>query len=165
VTLRYAAYGSNLHPLRLELRIPSARLLGTDYHAGYSLRFHKLSRDASGKCGIFESSSGVHFAVFEMSADDQAALDRIEGVGAGYERVTISLPTFGDCFTYLPSPSHVDQNLKPYDWYREMVLLGCAAHVFPADYCDDIRAIDSIADPDKDRRRLNEAVIDRLRSG
>lgn len=165
MTVRYAAYGSNLHPLRLQLRIPSARLLGTDYHPGYSLHFHKLSRDASGKCGIFEGSTGVHFAVYEMSTDDQAMLDGIEGVGAGYERAAIILPEFGRCFTYLPSRDHVDPVLKPYDWYHEMVLLGCAVHGFPAEYYDTIQTIDSIADPDEERRRSNADIIDRLRSG
>lgn len=31
-TIRYAAYGSNLHPLRLAARITSARLLGCQKH-------------------------------------------------------------------------------------------------------------------------------------
>ncbi len=162
MTLRYAAYGSNLHPRRLGLRIPSARLLGTDFHAGYSLRFHKLSRDGSGKCGIFEGSSGVHFAAYEMRLEDQARLDDIEGVGKGYDRGTIALPSFGTCFTYFPSADHVDPELKPYHWYREMVVQGCLAHGFPGAYCDAIRETATIVDPDESRRASNEAILSQL---
>ncbi len=163
MTLRYAAYGSNLHPRRLNLRIPAARLLGTDFHPDFSMRFHKRSRDASGKCGIFAGSSGVHFAVYAMSEDDADTLDQIEGVGAGYERSTIVLQGFGKCFTYLPSPGHVDAGLKPYEWYHEMVLLGCAAHGFPEDYCDAVRAAKTIPDPDPSRRTTNGVILSQLR--
>ncbi|MDJ0698434.1 MAG: gamma-glutamylcyclotransferase family protein [Woeseiaceae bacterium] len=165
MTLRYAAYGSNLHPGRLKLRIPAARLLGTDLHPDYSLRFHKLSHDASGKCGIFEGSSGVHFAVYEMSARDQARLDEIEGAGRGYDRVAIELPRFGRCFTYLPSPDHVDAGLTPYAWYREFVLLGCLFHGFPDDYCAAVRKTDTIPDPDATRRSANETIVSWLQAG
>ncbi len=163
MTQRYAAYGSNLHPLRLELRTPSAKLLGTDFHPGYSLRFHKLSRDASGKCGIFEGSTGVWFAVYELKRDDRRKLDAIEGVGAGYEIGVISLPEFGDCFTYIPSEDHVSAELRPYDWYREIVLQGCRYHGFPADYCKRIAATNIVDDPDAERRHNNAEILNRLR--
>ena len=35
----YAAYGSNLHPVRLRERVPSAELLGTGVLEGRELRF------------------------------------------------------------------------------------------------------------------------------
>ncbi len=165
MTLRYAAYGSNLHPRRLGLRIPSARLLGTDFHPDYSLRFHKRSRDGSGKCGIFQGSSGVHFAVYEVGLEDQARLDDIEGVGKGYDRGTIALPGFGHCFTYFPSDDHVDPELQPYDWYREMVVQGCLAHGFPGKYREAIRETGAIPDLDESRRVSNESILSQLRSG
>ncbi len=165
MTVRYAAYGSNLHPRRLQLRIPCAQLSGTDFHPDYSLRFHKLSRDASGKCGIFAGSSGVHFAVYEISASGRAKLDDIEGVGLGYERATIELPRFGECYTYLPSNDHVDAGLRPYAWYHEFVLLGCEFHGFPGDYCDAVRKTGTIPDPDASRRLANEAILSQLGAG
>lgn len=163
MTRRYASYGSNLHPVRLQQRVPSARLLGTSYHPDYSLRFHKLSRDGSAKCGIFEGSTGVHFAVFELTENDKIALDAIEGVGKGYDLALIELPGFGECFTYLPADTHVRPDLAPYDWYREIVLLGCELHGFPDDYCAAIRDVATTKDPDDERQRINSDTVAALR--
>ena len=162
MTRRYAAYGSNLHPVRLKLRTPSARLLGTSFHPDYSLRFHKQSLDGSAKCGIFEGSTGVHFAVYELTENDKKTLDAIEGVGKGYDLVHIDIPGFGECFTYLPSKTHVRPDLVPYDWYRDIVLLGCELHGFPDDYCNTIRNVATTTDPNDERRRLNGDTVSLL---
>ena len=79
--MKYAAYGSNLHPLRLSRRLPSAELISSAYLPDWSLHFHKRSIDESGKCNIRRGGSGVHYAIFEISLEDKLALDRIEGVG------------------------------------------------------------------------------------
>jgi len=161
--VRYAAYGSNLHPLRLQQRTPSARLLGTSYHPDYSLRFEKWSLDGSGKCGIFEGSSGVHFAVYELDPGEKPILDRVEGVGLGYEVKTLELPDYGECFTYVPASSHVRNELEPYSWYHEIVLLGCEAHGFPDDYVSRLRRQPTTRDPDANRRKLNQQLIELLK--
>lgn len=158
----YAAYGSNLHPLRLQQRTPSARLLGTAFSPDYSLRFQKWSLDGSGKCGIFKGSSGVHFAVYQLDSEEKSILDRIEGVGSGYEVEIIDLPGFGECITYVPSRSHVRHELEPYDWYHEIVLLGCELHGFPADYIERIRQETTSEDPDLERQSLNRRLIGML---
>lgn len=159
----YAAYGSNLHPLRLQQRTPSARLLGTAFSPDYSLRFQKWSLDGSGKCGIFKGSSGVHFAIYELAGEDKSVLDKIEGVGLGYEVEIIDLPDFDECITYVPARSHVRHELAPYDWYHEIVLLGCEHHGFPTDYIDRIRQETVSEDPDRERRTLNRNLIGMLR--
>ena len=123
--IRYAAYGSNLHPIRLTDRIPSTRLLGTSFVPGWSLKFHKRSKDGSGKCNILQPGDGVHIAVYEMRKAEKQELDEIEGLGKGYEDASIVVPEFGRCSTYLGSASHVCNDLAPFDWYKEMVLLGC----------------------------------------
>lgn len=80
----YAAYGSNLHPLRLRERVASARLIGTHFLADWSLRFHKRSRDKSAKCNIDAGGSGIYVAVSDISVADMRTLDGIEGLGSGY---------------------------------------------------------------------------------
>ena len=122
--MKYAAYGSNLHPVRITERLPSARLLGTGHLGDWSLPFHKLSQDASGKCSIVPGTEGVHFAIFDISEDDKLVLDRIEGVGSGYAAASLNIPPFGDCATYIAEAPYVDEALRPYDWYREFVLAG-----------------------------------------
>ena len=163
--MRYAAYGSNLHPVRLGERLPSARLLGTGHLPDWSLRFHKLSRDASGKCSIVPGDNGVHFAIFDISEHDKLELDRIEGVGSGYAAASLHIPSFGDCATYIAEATYVDDALRPYDWYREFVLAGAAFHDFPADYVARIAAVRAIPDPDLERRARQWALAERIRAG
>ena len=161
----YAAYGSNLHPLRLGERLPSARLVGTGFLPDWSLRFHKLSKDRSGKCSIVPGDEGVHFAIFDISDDDKLELDRIEGVGSGYAATSLLIPPFGDCATYVAEASHVDEGLPPYDWYREFVLAGAAFHDFPADYVAHIAAVRAIKDPVIERSAAMWALAERIRAG
>ena len=163
--MRYAAYGSNLHPLRLGERLPSARLVGTGFLPDWSLRFHKLSKDRSGKCSIVSGDEGAYFAIFDISDDDKLELDRIEGVGNGYGSTSLHIPSFGDCATYIAEASHVDDALRPYDWYREFVLAGAAFHVFPADYVARIAAVRAIPDPDIERRARQWALAERILAG
>ena len=162
-TSLYAAYGSNLHPQRLRERIRSATLRGTGFLRKYTLQFHKRGQDQSAKCGITECGQGLHVAVYEVNAGDRKVLDRIEGVGKGYDVDEISVPGFGKCFTYVASHTHIDELLHPFDWYREMVLLGCRRHAFPASYCEQIAALPVIEDPDSGRRQRNWRTVELLR--
>ena len=141
----------------------SARLLGTGFVENRELRFNKRSLDASGKCSVEPAGAGVHVAVYALDAADKTALDEIEGVGQGYHDSLIDVPGFSDCATYVAEDDHKDDDLRPYDWYRELVLLGCHYLEFPAAYIASIAAIDSIPDPDRQRRELNEDLIRRIR--
>jgi gamma-glutamylcyclotransferase len=152
----YAAYGSNLHPERLRERIRSAALRGTSFLRRYTLQFHKRGQDQSAKCGFTDCGQG-------LDAADRKVLDTIEGVGKGYDVDEISVPGFGKCFTYVASHTHIDDLLHPFDWYREMVLLGCLQHAFPAPYCEQIAALPVIEDPDPVRRAKNWSTVDKLR--
>ena len=50
--LFYFAYGSNLHPNRLEARIGKSHQLGLFKLVNYKLKFNKPSNDGSAKCNI-----------------------------------------------------------------------------------------------------------------
>ena len=162
-TSLYAAYGSNLHPRRLRERIKSATLRGTGFLQKYTLRFHKRGQDRSAKCGFSDCGEGMHVAVYEVQDADRKILDAIEGVGKGYDVDEIGVPGFGKCFTYVAAHTHIDELLRPFDWYREMVLLGCLRHAFPATYCERIAALPVIEDPDTARRKKNWRTVDLLR--
>lgn len=159
----YAAYGSNLHPRRLRERIRSATLRGTSFLHKYTLQFHKRGQDRSAKCGFTDCGQGLHVAVYEVADADRRVLDAVEGVGKGYDVDEISVPGFGKCFTYVASRSHIDELLHPFDWYREMVLLGCLRHAFPVPYCERIAALPVIEDPDPARRERNWRTVELLR--
>jgi hypothetical protein len=163
--MKYAAYGSNLHPLRLSDRIASAQLVADVFLPDWSLKFHKRSEDQSGKCSIRAGSDGVHLAVFEISLEDKIRLDRIEGVGEGYSEISLRIPGLGQCVSYAASESHIDDSLRPYDWYKELVLLGARFHGFPDDYLDHIESVPAIEDPDPDRRLRRWTTVERVKAG
>lgn len=81
-SLHYLAYGSNLHPLRLMERVPSARLIGVTEITGYQLRFHKRGKDGSAKCDLCWSDdrkSSVFGAIYRIASNEKPILDRAEG--------------------------------------------------------------------------------------
>ena len=160
--VRYAAYGSNLHPVRLTERLSSAQLVGPAFVPGRTLEFHKRSIDGSAKCTIVEGGEGVHVAVYDISIDDKHRLDEIEGVGRGYSDETIDVPGFGLCATYVAEPTHVVTDLGPYRWYQALVVQGCRFHGFPASYIARIAGVASVEDPDDARRVTNDALVARL---
>lgn len=161
----YAAYGSNLHPRRLQKRVSSARLLGTSFSPAYDLKFHKQSDvDGSGKCSVFAGEGGVHLAIYEIETSQKHDLDRIEGLGQGYDLLTLRDEKFGDCLTYVANPAVVNELIQPFDWYKELVLLGCTQHGFPDAYVRQVKSIVSLTDPDADRSRERWALVEELRN-
>ena len=159
----YAAYGSNLHPVRLLTRLPGSRFLGSAAIAGKRLCFHKRGQDGSGKCTIVAGDGSIHVAVYQINARERDRLDRIEGVGSGYCVETIEAPGFGECFTYIAPPSYIDYKLRPYSWYKEFVLVGCEALEFPIDYIAMIEEVATIDDADKERYAANMLLVENAR--
>lgn len=160
--MRYLAYGSNLHPLRIGMRVESARFLGTAFVEGWSLKFHKRGKDGSGKCNIVAGGEGIHAAIYRLSESDRVILDRIEGLGYGYETGAIDVPGFGGCHVYLGDPAFLDDSLAPFRWYKSLVLLGARYHGFPASYVEAISAAHADEDPDPVRRAESELIVERI---
>ena len=163
--IKYAAYGFNLHPIRLSERIPSAKLLGKGILVGKSLRFHKRSKDGSGKCNIVDDDQQqVYVAVYELDESEKPALDNAEGVGYGYRSEEVKVDGFGECITYIAEDSHIDDSLKPYTWYKEMLLVGCEKLEIPKAYIDHIRCVDANDDFDQQRQAKNMELVARAKN-
>ena len=164
----YFAYGSNLHPVRLIERVPSAQLMGLATYDNHGLAFHKKSFDGSGKCSIFQSSVEkdlVYGALYKFNPEHKPNLDRIEGKCSGYNDRRIKVKFNRDeisCFTYCAQPSHVVEHLKPYDWYKQLVILGARYLNFPRNYISKIESVKSMDDPDISRQKKNEIIIDKI---
>ncbi|MCI0506566.1 MAG: gamma-glutamylcyclotransferase [Gammaproteobacteria bacterium] len=166
--LYYLAYGSNLHPLRLAARVPSARFFGPTAISGYKLCFHKCHQeDQSGKCNMYLTgmdSDAVYGAVYTMHAGEKPLLDKCEG--PGYRCDTIRLELAGnqlDCFVYIAEHSHIDDNLAPYCWYKNIVLLGAEYHRLPEYYLDGIRQVKAAQDPDAARHSKHYELIEQMK--
>lgn len=158
--IKYAAYGSNLHPVRLSERVPSAQLTGKGALEGWTLRFHKLSKDGSGKCNIIKDESQlVYVAIYEIDDSEKPILDNVEGVGYGYQSEEVFVKGYGTCFTYIAEDTHIDDSLRPYTWYKELVLVGCEYLKIPVSYIESIQSVDAMEDVDEQRVAKNMALL------
>ncbi|MEM6581951.1 MAG: gamma-glutamylcyclotransferase family protein [Pseudomonadota bacterium] len=161
----YLAYGSNLHPLRLQERVPSAALVGVVRLDGYRMLFAKQSHDGSGKCMIVpaqENLAVVYGAIYEIEPGEKPRLDAAEGRGAGYEDHSLSCEWAGETispFTYLAQEGYIDADLRPYRWYLDMAIEGARYHGFADDYIAALAKTSAIPDPDAERNRENQARV------
>lgn len=166
--LHYFAYGSNLHPVRLVERVPSARFVGTVELTHHDLLFHKKSHDGSGKCNLLRTgaeSDRVHGAIYALDPEHKVLLDRHEGKGSGYMDNPLKVQHQGmdySCFTYLAQPSYIVDHLQPYHWYKKLVLLGALYCQFPHSYVAAIESVKSIDDPDDSRRKEHDVLIKKI---
>lgn len=90
----YAAYGSNLNIGQMRWRCPGARIIGTSEIPDYGLLF-KGSK--TGAYLTIEPKEGekVPVGIWEVDAENEAALDRYEGFPSFYYKVEMVLPIRG----------------------------------------------------------------------
>ena len=162
----YFAYGSNMLEQRLKERVKSAEFFSNAWIRGYEVRFRKISIDDSGKADLVQTGNLediVHGVVYQFDPDHWHALDKHEGAtgnNPGYDRVPIQVHTDSgnrDVTTYLARRGSIDESLKPYTWYRDLILCGAEQHGLPEDYRQKIENIVDIPDPDENRKEKREA--------
>lgn len=146
--MKYFAYGSNMLNERLRARVKSAANPRRVTVQGYNLCFSKRSSDGSGKCAIIKTGSAndvVHGVVFDVEDAEIGKLDRAEGVGYGYTRddtFMLNVDEVSQQVTvYLAESSYIDNALRPYRWYRDLVLAGAEQHSLPQDYVARLAAV------------------------
>lgn len=174
-TLKIFSYGSNMSSRRLRARVSSARFLRIGYVVGYTLRFHKRGRlDRSGKANMLCTGARedrVWGVVREIDPAEKPDLDRVEGLGAGYEEERVEVWTGGggggpsdlaecvEAWAYIADPAYIDDALLPYDWYLEFVRKGAREHGLPDSYVVGIEGRESIPDPDEERSERNRRIL------
>jgi hypothetical protein len=162
----YFAYGSNLHPVRLQERVPSARLVGTGVLPGHDVLFGKRGMDGSGKCSVARgvgSDDGVHGALFEMLRHERGVLDAAEGPDYARKHAAFALNGVTvNAFYYEAKVLHVGEFLPPFYWYRELVLAGARFNALPDAYVRGLAAAECMPDPDEVRARRMDALLTRL---
>lgn len=156
-TFLYFAYGSNMLTRRLLGRTPSARAVGLATLHGHALRWHKVSKDGSGKCDVVASADGTVYGVlFEIDLSDKPALDRAEGLGWGYRQVELEVQTAGGPVQALSyQATNIDHGTKPYDWYQTLVVAGAREHGLSADYVQTLEAVATVEDWNRERATEN----------
>lgn len=159
--LLYLAYGSNLWPARLAARVGPVAVVGTVRLPDRALRFDKRGADGSGKCTLEAAAGAVSFgAIYTLNEAARVILDRIEGVGRGYAAQWIEVDGFPPCYVYLAEDSARSAALRPFEWYKTLVLAGARHHRFPADYLSQIDAVPAVPDPDPVRAARNLTDLD-----
>lgn len=131
-TRLYVAYGSNLNVRQMRMRCPGARAIGTSAIEGYELLY---KGSMTGSYLTIERKKGcrVPVAIWEVTEEDERALDRYEGFPHFYYKAEKVLPvTRADtgeverrrCFVYImhedrplgiPAGFYVDTCLEGYD--------------------------------------------------
>ena len=161
--LNYFAFGSNLSSPRLLQRLPGAEVHCVATLERHQLRWHKNSRDLSGKCDIVVTDDPrdiVYGVVYLMTHDEGLELDRYETADFGYQRKQVEVAALhGEiitAFTYFAR--NINRDRQPYHWYKEHVLRGALEHGFPPHYVEHIRATPSIDDHDEQRHRRELAI-------
>lgn len=157
--MNYFAYGSNMSLQRLQARVPVARPLGAAVLPGHSLRFHKAGRDGSAKCDAFHTADladAIHGVLFHIDEAGKAVLDRVEGLGAGYDEKQVILACGTAAVTYVAT--HIDETLLPFHWYKQHVLVGATEARLPADYVYRIEQHPAVNDPDPARHAREIAI-------
>lgn len=155
----YFAYGSNMHTPRLRFRVRGCKVIGIATLVGHELRFHKASKDGSGKCDACWTGSPTDLIVgvlYTLPASQKSALDRAEGLGQGYDEATITVVTAEgeaiDAVAYFASDGAKDEKRKPYQWYKDFVERGAREHDLPEDYIQRfIVNVEAVPDPDANR--------------
>ncbi len=159
----YLAYGSNMWPRRLEARLGFCRVLGQACVDGYALRFHKSGKDGSGKCDACRTGRDgdrLYGVVYEVSDDQKRALDHIEGIGYWSEQLTVrSAVGRIDAALYRAAPDFIDARLRPFCWYKALVLAGATSANLPADYLFQIASVIEHQDTDEIRAREHYALL------
>lgn len=86
----YAAYGSNLNHRQMAKRCENAKFAGTGVLKHYSLRF-RGDPDQAFATVVADETGFVPVALWEISSEDEKALDRYEGVPFHYFKQEISV--------------------------------------------------------------------------
>ena len=146
-----------MHPARLGERVPSSEQISIASVSGYVLRFHKRGQDGSAKCNMLytgKSDDVVQGVIYSMQASERDNLDSAEGLGKGYEIQHLSFATVAGvhpAFCYIAEQYAIDDTLKPFDWYKALVLRAVEHQQFPECYIQKIRLIETIEDTDQAR--------------
>src|SRR5712691_168201 len=159
----YFAYGSNMSSPRLRYRVKSANSIGVAELEGFTLRWHKKSKDGSGKCNAFRADGRTLIGVvFEFDPKEKRVLDAAEGLGFGYNEQKIDVRLAGQptsVCVYLADTRYIDDSLLPYTWYKDFVLTGAKEHQLPNEYIAAIEAQVAGIDPNSSRENHERAKV------
>lgn len=165
--LLYLAYGSNMCSARLTARVPSAAFHSIGKLKGYQLAFNKVGTDGSAKANIIATGSAediVEGVIFSISPKQLAALDKAEDLDHGYCRknIEISSSRAGSLSVFTYFALLVDDDILPFDWYKQFCLSGAKEHGLSAEYISRVNSLASRIDDNLERRNINRGILENI---
>jgi hypothetical protein len=105
--------------------------------------------------------------LFSCDPAERIKLDEAEAVGSGYKDAMVTVINEKGrrqkVLTYLATPEYIDDNLKPYGWYKDFVLAGGREHGLPPEYIAEyIQSVEAIEDPNKTRDKEQRTTLESL---
>ncbi len=144
------AYGSNLNEARMKTRCPGSEVIGTSIIVGYRLLFKK---SMTGYYATIEQDANglVPVVVYRITVEDEARLDRYEGVPRYYYKQEFFLPVWGlkgrrlknrrSCIAYImhekrligePAPEYyrlLDEGYERWGFEKEILEQGLSSSI------------------------------------
>ena len=161
----YFGYGSNMltDKLKRKDRCPSAVKIDVARTNEYTLKFHKVSKDGSGKGDMAFTGSEtdeLYGVVFSIDESQKYNLDLAEGVPSYKPKeIVVEGITKGRLRVLAYYATKIDSELKPYHWYKRQTVEGARENGLPEDYIKKIEAFESIQDPDEERVSKNKKYL------
>jgi gamma-glutamylcyclotransferase (GGCT)/AIG2-like uncharacterized protein YtfP len=138
----YAAYGSNLDPERMAVRAPHSPLRGTGWLVGWRLTFGGEDVSWEGPLATVVEAAGhqVFVALYDVTAEDEKALDEWEGVEIGlWTKVRVRVATLdGEVLAWVYVLTAYEGGM-PTASYLGMIADAAEAGGAPDDYATELR--------------------------
>ena len=159
--MKYFAYGSNMSERRMQERVLGATNVCDAMLRGWKLVFNKLSIDGSAKANIVHTGDRqdkVYGCIYTVPRAQKLNLDHIEGKGKGYHAKRLRIGRH-HVFFYVADDNAIVENVKPYDWYTELMLSGVETREVPVRYTNLISNTETQVDTDFERALRNRCAI------
>jgi len=103
-----------------------------------------------------------------IDKSDKTRLDIIEGLGHGYEeksiKVTLENNKVIKTTAYIATNDHIDDNLRPFDWYYYYVLEGARENGLNEEYIRKIEEIEFEIDSNETRRKEHRDILEMFKT-
>jgi len=144
---------------------PSAVAIDIGFVQGRRFSFDKVSRDGdSGKCDIAATRNEkdrAYGVLYRINAKEKSDLGKAEALGVGYSEANIQIVTASgtqSAVTYVASYKE-EAVLRPYQWYKAMVIAGAKEHGLPNEYIEWLHTFEAQVDANADRRSERESLL------
>ncbi len=133
----YAAYGSNLDPRQMLLRAPHSPHRGTGWLRGWRLTFggEEIGWEGAVATLAEDPSGSVFVSIYDLTTDDENALDEWEGVTTDlYRKIRVRVETLDGsslCYVYVLNSF---EGGVPSKRYLEIMLAAAREAGAPEDY-------------------------------